>query len=225
MDWHRHIDGYCERLTPDFWAEPWNAVTNGAFIIAALICLALAVRRGRLDGPVLWLAGLTAAIGVGSFLFHTYATAWSAVADVAPIGLFILTFFTISMRCFAGYGWGKAVLLTLGYVLALVAVSWVVNTLLRDLIGGSVSYVPALLALLVVGAWLRLRGHPAGLWLIGAALVFGVSLTFRAIDLPLCDHHALGWHWVWHILNAVVLGSLTYAVIRHGGRPDPAQVF
>ena len=225
MDWHKQIDGYCERITPEFWAEPWNAATNASFVIAALICLIAAARRGRLDGPVLWLSGLTAVIGVGSFLFHTYATAWAAVADVAPIGMFILTYFTISMRCYAGYGWGKSVLLTLGYVLALVAVSWVVNTLLRDLIGGSVSYVPALLALLAVGGWLRLRGHPAGLWLIGAALIFAVSLTFRAIDLPLCHDHSHGWHWVWHILNGVVLGSLTYAVIRHGKKPGTEDVF
>lgn len=218
MDWHRQIDGYCERVTPEFWAEPWNAVTNASFIIAALICLMVAARRGRMDGPVLWLSGLTAFIGVGSFLFHTYATAWAAVADVAPIGVFILSYFTLSMVCFAGYSWGRSFLLTLGYIVALVAVSWVVNTLLRDLIGGSVSYVPALLALLAVGTWLRMRGNPAGWWLIAAALIFGVSLTFRAIDLPLCHTHEMGWHWVWHILNGVVLGSLTYAVIRHGAR-------
>jgi hypothetical protein len=33
------IDAYCERLGPGLWAEPLNAVTNLAFIVAAVICL------------------------------------------------------------------------------------------------------------------------------------------------------------------------------------------
>jgi hypothetical protein len=32
------IDAYCERLGPGLWAEPLNALTNLAFIVAALIC-------------------------------------------------------------------------------------------------------------------------------------------------------------------------------------------
>jgi len=218
MDWSRQIDGYCERLGPEFWAEPWNAITNAAFIIAAVICLVMALRRDRLDGPVAWLTFLIAAIGVGSFLFHSYATVWAAIADVAPIGLFILSFFTISMRCFGGYSWGMSAALSVGFVAALVAVSWVVNTMLRDLLGGSVSYVPAFLALLAVGIWLRTRDHPAGWWLIGAGLIFAVSITFRTIDIPLCEQYTHGTHWMWHILNGVVLGSLVVGLIRHGAR-------
>ena len=37
MDWTAQIDGYCERLGPGFWAEPLNALTNLAFLIAALV--------------------------------------------------------------------------------------------------------------------------------------------------------------------------------------------
>src|SRR6056297_2093812 len=37
MEWTRHIDGYCERLDPGYWAEPINAVTNAAFLLVALI--------------------------------------------------------------------------------------------------------------------------------------------------------------------------------------------
>ncbi|MEM7059609.1 MAG: ceramidase domain-containing protein [Pseudomonadota bacterium] len=225
MDWSRQIDGYCERLGPEFWAEPWNAITNAAFIIAALVCLVIAMRRGRLDGPVSWLIFLITAIGVGSFLFHSYATVWAAIADVLPIGLFILSYFTISMRCYGGYGWGLSLGLTVGYVVALFAVSSVVNLLLRDLIGGSVSYVPAFLALLAVGGWLMGRDHPAGWWLIGAGLVFAVSIGFRTVDIPLCENYATGTHWLWHILNGVVLGSLVIGLIRHGRRPEPKEVF
>ena len=216
MDLTRQIDGYCERTSPDFWAEPINAVTNAAFIAAALICLFAAKRTNRLDGPVIWLIALTAIVGTGSFLFHTFATVWAAIADTTPIMLFILTYFTIAMRVFGGFGWGRSILLTFAYIAVLIGLSYVLNMLLRDLIGGSVSYVPAMIAIWAVGFWLTARSHPAGKWLIAVGVIFAVSLTSRAIDEPFCDHIASGTHWAWHILNGVVLGTLTMAVIRHG---------
>lgn len=219
MDWTRQIDNYCERTGPEFWSEPWNAVTNASFIIAAVVVLLIALRARRLDGPVAWLTLLIAAIGIGSFLFHTYAQVWSVFMDVVPIFLFILSYFTIAMRCFVGVGWGRAVALTAGFLVAMIAVSWVLNTLLRDVLGGSISYIPAMLALVTVGLWLRGRGHPAGVWLISVAALFAVSLTFRTLDHPegsICAHYHVGTHWMWHILNGVVLGALTVALIRHG---------
>ena len=222
MDWHRQIDGYCERMGPEFWAEPWNAVTNAAFIIAAIVVLLAAIRRDRLDGPVIWLIALIGLIGIGSFLFHTYATVWAVLMDTTPIMLFILSFFTISMNRFGGYGWGRSLLLTLGFIVALVAVSWVLRQVLFDLIGGTVSYVPAWLGLLGVGFWLKARAHPAGNWLLGVAMVFAASMLFRALDSHehLCESFPIGTHILWHILNGVVLGALALAVVRHGRAPS-----
>ena len=229
----RRIYGYCERgFLPGgdadaFWAEPFNAITNGAFIIAALFALALALKLRRLDGPTAWLITITLAVGIGSFLFHTYAVVWAAILDTTPIMLFILSYFAIAMNRFGGFGWGKSLLLMLAFVVGMIGVSWVLNTFLRDIIGGSVSYVPALMALAGVGLWLRARGHPAGLWLITVAMIFAVSLTARALDRPLCAHFLIahfliGTHWLWHVLNGVVLGTLIVAVIRHGKRVDAA---
>ena len=84
------IDLYCERTTAAFWAEPVNALTNAAFLMAALIGWRAARSTGRRDGPMILLIALTASIGVGSFLFHTVATRWAALADVVPISLFIV---------------------------------------------------------------------------------------------------------------------------------------
>lgn len=226
MDWTRRIYGYCERGQQDaFWAEPLNAITNASFIIAAIFALALALRNRRLDGPVIWLIAITFAVGVGSFLFHTYAMVWSAILDTTPIMLFILSYFAIAMRCFGGFGWGKSLLLMLGFVALMIGASFVLNLLLRDLIGGSVSYIPALLALLGVGVWLHSKTHPAGIWLITVALIFGASLTARAIDEPLCSTLSMGTHWLWHVLNGVVLGALIVAVIRHGQPLDDRRSF
>ena len=39
MDWTASIDGYCERLDTGFWAEPVNAASNLAFVVAAIVVL------------------------------------------------------------------------------------------------------------------------------------------------------------------------------------------
>ncbi len=96
MDWFASIDGYCERLGPAYWAEPVNAVTNAAFLVAA------AVMAWRLRGAHLPLANamvvLLAVIGLGSFLFHTHAERWAALADTTPILAFILVYLYASSR-------------------------------------------------------------------------------------------------------------------------------
>jgi len=73
MDWTRAVDAYCERTGPEYWAEPVNALTNAAFLIAALVMW----RRtaGLPLARVLCL--ILFVIGLGSYLFHTHATLWA----------------------------------------------------------------------------------------------------------------------------------------------------
>lgn len=71
------MDHYCERMGPGFWAEPFNALTNLAFLIAATAML-VRQRSARLE-ELFVLALLTASVGIGSFMFHTPGQ--SVVAD------------------------------------------------------------------------------------------------------------------------------------------------
>ena len=221
MDPTRQIDAYCERTGPEFWAEPLNAATNLAFIVAALAALTLARRRWRLDTSVLALSLILLAIGIGSFLFHTFATAWAAVLDVLPIMLFILVYFGVAMHRFAGLRPLASVLATLGFLAAASLAGPLLGALLGPLIGSSTGYLPALIALATVGGWLALRPEwrrrSAGQHLLVAAALFTVSLTFRVLDQPLCPGWPSGTHFLWHVLNAAVLFTVLLALIRHGG--------
>lgn len=222
-DWFEPIRNYCERTGPDFWAEPVNAATNGAFLVAAL----LAARRAAeapADRPCLALAALTGIVGIGSFLFHTLAVRWSMLADVIPIALFIYGYFWLAMRRFLGLGMGAAIGVTaafLGLSFGLTpALDALAGRSLADLSNGSIDYLPAILALAGVAAALLLGPAPmrarreAGLRLLAVAGLFLASLTARTIDRGVCASAPLGTHWLWHLLNAGVLYALIAAAVR-----------
>ncbi|MEM8972627.1 MAG: ceramidase domain-containing protein [Pseudomonadota bacterium] len=222
---NRKIFEYCERgFDPGFWAEPLNAVTNAAFIIAALIATIMWLRvpaseRRWVDA---WLLLLLYAIGTGSFLFHTFATPWAALADVIPIGIFMVSYMAYVLRRFFGLSW-----LITGACLVIFVISLWQSSVVRcdggPCLNGSVAYAPAFIALIVLGGILALKGHVAGSSLVAAGLIFAVSLTFRTIDGALCattalpNGHPVGYHFLWHILNATLLFILCRAAIRFGG--------
>jgi hypothetical protein len=222
VDWTRQIDGYCERLGPGFWAEPVNAVTNLAFIVAAVVGWRLYARHGRDDLAILWLVVVVTAVGIGSFLFHTVATVWAALADVLPITLFILSYLALVLRRGFALPWWAALALTVAFLPVSTAVEAGVETLAGDALGGSEGYLPALAALVVCGAWLGARGHALGPALLIAAGLFAVSLTFRTLDMPLCEGFPLGTHFLWHVLNGLLLGFLILGLVRHARPPVSA---
>lgn len=211
--WNRPIDAYCERLDPGFWVEPVNALTNAAFIVAALVAARSASRR---DGGVMALALVTAMIGAGSFLFHTVATGWAALADVLPIGLFIVLCLILILHRLVGLSRPAAIATGLAFIPAGALLARLGRPLLAPMIGGGTGYLPPLLALLACGVLLAARRHPAGPSLLATAALFAVSLTLRSVDQPLCAAVPLGTHWLWHLLNAVVLGRLMLVLARHG---------
>jgi hypothetical protein len=213
------IDAYCERTGPEFWAEPVNAVTNAAFLIAALV-MALRLRRRPFGaGHVLTL--ILAAIGAGSFLFHTFATRWAAAADVLPILAFILTYVFVASRDFLGLGplWSAAL------AAAYIPYSALLVPLFArlDWLGSSAAYAPVPLLILAFALAVARRAPATARGLaLGAALLI-VSLTFRTIDEPLCARFPAGTHFVWHLLNALMLGWMIEVWRRHTAGPGLAE--
>jgi len=207
------VTGYCERIGTGLWDEPLNAATNLAFIAAAALLLrALAGkdRPARGDWAPWALIALVVLIGIGSALFHTRPARWTAAADVIPIGVFILLATYLALKRLVRLG----VLMSLLGVAAVLGLAVGITLLIR--FGGG-SYLAALVTLLAIGLFLRLRrGHPAGVVLLAAAGVFAVSLTLRTLDGPLCGAMPSGTHFLWHVLNAVVLYLVALTIMRFG---------
>lgn len=242
MDWWlQQFFLYCERGSdPSFWAEPFNAISNGAFILAALAVVPALMRVWSvrpLTAEAL-LVLLCATIGIGSFCFHTFATRWAFMFDVGSIMIMSIAYLVYALRRFAGVGWlGAAVsiaALMLGFALVrfipcpagLLPVTAAAGL---PCLNGSLGYLPVIAAMSIVGAWLALKSHPAGRLLLGAAGVFGLSLAVRSLDTEVCAASVLvgrarGTHALWHVLNALALLLLLRAAIWYGGKQDRVSV-
>jgi hypothetical protein len=213
MDWFRQVDGYCERLDAGYWSEPVNAVSNAGFLLAALVCWRLI--GARRDPGARALAAILAAIGIGSYLFHTHAQVWALYADVIPIQVFILVYlYLATVRFFAAPRWAglAAVALFIPYAAAVAAA---VGAAVGPL-NGSTGYVPVPILIAGYGLVLARRAPATARGLgVGAALL-AVSLVFRTIDEAACGGFPLGTHFVWHLLNGLMLGWMILVLHRHG---------
>jgi hypothetical protein len=205
MDWSTPLDLYCERADASFWAEPVNALSNVAFLVAAAVAFRLWRRGDRDDWPALALIGVVAAVGIGSFVFHTVATRAAILADVIPIAIFIYGYLLLALVRFLHV---KAVAAGAIVVAFAAGAQALAASAPPRLLNGSVGYLPALAALIAVALATGARSmrHSLGL----AAAVFAVSLAFRTADTAICPEFPLGSHFVWHVLNAVVL----YVLLR-----------
>ncbi|MEE2945693.1 MAG: ceramidase domain-containing protein [Pseudomonadota bacterium] len=209
MDLTQTLDGYCERLDPSFWAEPINAITNVAFLISAIIMWP----RSRELAMARLLCVILFVIGIGSFLFHTYAQTWAAIADVLPIIAYVLAYIFAATRDFYGQKtWvaALAVALFFPYAAALVP-------LFAQIPGfeSSSAYGPVPLLIVIYAIGLRNKAPQTARNLaIGAGMIC-LSLFLRSIDIPLCHALPYGTHFLWHVLNAVALGWMIETYRRH----------
>ncbi len=236
MNFGEHVFLYCERGTnPALLAEPINAVSNVAFLLAGLIGLQLALWRPAEERSAdqFLLPVLVLFIGLGSLAFHLYADQGTSLADVLPISVFMLVYLGFALNRFLGVPPGFTVLLVIGFA-AIVALTMQVQcgegaigfpgAELKDAkpcLNGSLFYLPALAALIVVGMILHERGQKAAPWLLWAAAIFAVSITLRSLDLAFCDKvliegRKVGTHFAWHILNALTLFLLLRASLDAG---------
>ena len=240
MGLSEHLFLYCERGTSvALLAEPFNAASNAAFLLAALVALWLLLRRPEQDRTAdhYLLIVLVFLIGLGSLAFHLFATQGSELADVIPIDVFMLVYLGFALNRFLKVPPGWTVLTLIGFA-AIVGLTMQVKcwsggigfpdasaTGAGECLNGSLVYLPALLAMAIIGGLLAERKHSAAPFILWAALIFTLSITFRALDLVLCDAYQfqgrkIGTHFIWHLLNGFALFLLLRASLEVGPRSE-----
>lgn len=207
MDWTAYVDGYCERLAPGLWGEPLNDVTNLAFLVAAAAVWWRA--RGARTGRTL--AVLVGLVFLASTVFHLTATRWGGAAASGFILVFVLYYAAMFPRVFLRvpmkWSW-------------LAAPAFLVLTVAMAALGGGL-YLPALVGLAVFAGVLAYTRDPYWTHFAVAGAIFALSLAFRSIDGVVCGDFPSGTHFLWHLLNAVVLYVVSNAMIGKEKAPSP----
>ena len=214
------VDHYCERTSAAIDAEPVNALTNVAFLLAAWAAWRLRSKQENpaADGWMDVLIATMAVVGAGSFLFHTIATRWAEWGDVIPILVFVVLYLWLFLRRFIGWSfWPTFVALSLFLALTLYAEARVP----AEVLWGGAMYLPTLLAIAAMSAGLHRQLPDAGTAMIVAAGVFIFSFAARTLDMEICSVFPLGTHFLWHLLNALLLYLLVRLAIINPPKRHP----
>jgi hypothetical protein len=208
------VDHYCERTSSALNAEPLNALTNAAFLLAAWGAWRLYSRypSANTNGLIRALISTMVIVGLGSFLFHTVATRWAEWGDVLPIMLFMLLYLWLVLTMFFGWSvWPKFIGLGVYFAATFYLEAAVPGTVLW----GGALYLPTLLLMIaIVSALYWRQSRTAGAILV-ATVVFLLSFTARTLDAEVCPVLPVGTHFLWHLLNATLLYVLVRAAIVH----------
>ena len=209
----RPIDIYCERTDSTWWSEPLGLSSNLGFFVVAYLMWRLALRLDFKDQDqpthsreLRYLSLVTLAIACGSSLFHAQPNLLTKLADVIPIATFALVFLGLYLRQRLREGVSLRPLLANSLLLLalppLIA-RWADSS---PFWAGGEAYLGLGPAMLYLASTDKLSARAA--WLMRSSLLFLLALTARTLDLHLCAELTFGTHFVWHLLNAVVIYGL-----------------
>ncbi len=189
-----YVDQYCERLAPGLFMEPFNLLSNIPFILIGI----WQYRRSRRRTEK-WLGILAFLVGVGSMMFHAFATRWAQAMDILPIAILIFTFlFYYQVRILKWRNW----VAILG-ILGVVGTSGLAVRFLGDPVyNGSQAYFGVGVGLSILAYRER---HEVRGWLFLSLMLFGLALVARMADPAICFRFIVGSHFAWHLFTAASL--------------------
>ena len=230
----------CERFSTG--AEPVNATSAGLIVLVALYSLFVWFRSWHRDGGQLALSVLALATGVGAVGFHVIARPPFALAEAAPLMLFLLVAFVLILRRMFRAG-GLVTLL----VLALVLMVHLALTLAGGAadMGESARFLTLLAALYLMAGGLVIKARlgmnadrgltgmaaarsdalhfprlRAGYGLVVVGIIFALGLAAKSMDMPLCNRFAIGSHFIWHLAVAIVVWRVLMIALHYPTAPE-----
>ena len=81
--------------------------------------------------------------------------------------------------------------------------------------GASVQYIPVAILIFFYSGLLHKSKSNLSRELFIGATILSLSIFARTIDAPLCAIVAVGTHFIWHILNAIMLAWMIEVLRRH----------
>ena len=143
-------------------------------------------------------------IGLGSFLWHTFPNRITGFVDIFFIVLFMFIY------TYKIYSYKISVSKLSSYIIAgmFILSSYFIGQLLsKTVISSSGFYIVIILHLILLCLIFKRKGIEIKILnsLLKATFLFILSLFLRTIDNIICLSFELGTHFLWHILNALVL--------------------
>jgi hypothetical protein len=188
---------YCETLSAvpgAFPVEPLNTISNGVIVLFGLAGLYFVVKRAPKAIDLYLLCALLVATGVGSGIWHGLRDGGALFFEVRS-GVFFLfaLVFCWARRLWTIWGAIPALLLfNYGY-------DHSQNVAILGVSGRWVAITPLVVAsgtLMVVQTYYRSR-QAALMGAVAVALAI-IAVTFRTVDLAVCDTIPFGTHFLWH---------------------------
>ncbi|MCX7696565.1 MAG: ceramidase [Bacteroidales bacterium] len=192
---------YLQRGENSFIVEPWNAYSSLLFIVGAFL-IYIYLRKKRISFPFMQFVFIPLLFlgGLGSTFYHAFrAHRWIMWLDVMP--MFVLTL-AISFHF-----WQKIThrsWLTILILIFFILSRMTVFELLPLQLAINVSYAIVGIAMGLPLCWVAYKTHFYKLsFLIGAMIMFVISLFFRWLDDISLNSMPIGTHWLWHVFSTI----------------------
>ncbi len=200
---------YCERQGPGVFAEPVNAITNAAFLIAGLLALREIQKHTEVSPGTQALPWMLAIVAVGSALYHTIRNPYTLVIDAVPLFAFILWAIFLLLRQGLRTERPAAIIVT-----AFVALEILLSaTVPREFLNGSTRHAVALaFSGFVVLIIARRFGNIA--WRAVPVLSFyALAVICRTVDPLVCPSFPIGTHFLWHVFGATASFFVVHLIV------------
>ena len=197
---------YCETrlcVPGTFPAEPINAATSFVPVVLGALALLFLSRRTDQGYVAYGLAALLLLTGLGSIAWHSFRTDLALILDALPGVLYAIVLVFFWFYYLGGRFFGA---IPIGLVAAIIVVLGPESPdEARIVVAGQVL---TLAAGLLIATWLC---KPQAFKLALATAVCAlVAVTFRTLDLNVCEIIPFGTHFFWHIF----LGIAGYTGVR-----------
>lgn len=206
---------YCERTSLNVLSEPLNFFTNLCFIIFSILLL---FNKSILDKKYALLIFL---IGVGSMLFHSIPNRLTGFLDIFFIISFIYYYiFTLYIKL----NFKKYLSAIISIVFIIICIVFGIVSI-GTILGSSSFYLPIIFHIFFLYLYF-LKNKKVYIYynlLLFILVLFSFSLFLRSIDIYLCNTFLIGTHFIWHILNALVLYLLVKFYYLVPNRTSPKK--
>lgn len=213
----------CEAIGDALLAQPVNAVTSLAYVVAGAVIVALAVRGRRAIVASTVYGVCVAAIGFGSVLFHGPQTSGSQLLHDLPIlvtALFVVVADVAALRPRLWHPW-----VIFGVAAAIATALSVVEI---GLIGAATGIAVAAIVVLEVLIYRRrVRDVPPRRQLTAYGLILVVVVLAATAYLlgrtgsPTCDPDSVvQFHGLWHLISAGIFATWWWLALWDASEPS-----